>query len=110
MNKFHLWLETEDGPDPEQPANRSTENFCNISVTLDDGRRYALNVWTFDFLPLARIGWPYEKNSESVPSLYVLPPDLFVERLEREIIEKAISEMIEKNEMQVEWLCIDTDD
>lgn len=47
---FELWLETELG-DPNQPANSPTENFCNINVTLPDGRRYALNIWTFDFLP-----------------------------------------------------------
>lgn len=37
---FDLWLEFEIGP-PNEPANRPTENFCNIQVTLDDNRTYA---------------------------------------------------------------------
>ena len=107
MNKFELWLETEIGEFSDQVAKRPTENFCNISVTLDNGRRYALNVWTFDFLQLARLEWPYDKKSDATLSLYVLPPDLFVIRLDRQTIEKVILEMIEKNEMQEKWLCID---
>lgn len=107
LTKFDLWLETEIGEPLDQVANRPTENFCNISVTLEDGRRYALNIWTFDFLPLARFEWPYEAKSGALPSLYLLPPDLFVERLDRQTIEKIISEMIEKEEMQEQWLCED---
>ena len=105
MSKFELWMETEIGESFDQEANRPAENFCNISVTLDDGRRYALNVWTFDFLPLARLDWPYDTKSGEVPSLYVLPPDLFVDRLDRQTIEKIVSEMIARNEMQDKWLC-----
>lgn len=107
MSKFELWLEVETGEPLDQEANRPTENFCNVSVTLEDGRRYALNVWTFDFLPLARLEYPYESKTDATHSLYVLPPDLFVERLDRRTIEKVISEMIEKDEMQDRWLCED---
>jgi hypothetical protein len=86
---FELWLETELGT-PEQVANRPTENFCNISITLDDGRRYAMNIWTFDFLPFARYDWPHEMLTRQSPAKYVLPPDLFVERLDRSTIEAVI--------------------
>ncbi len=102
--KFELWLEIELG-DPSQQANRPPENFCNISVTLPDRRRYALNVWTFDFLLLARYPWPYELGVEHAPAKYVLPPDLFVERLDRATIEVVISEMLANNQMKSEWLC-----
>jgi hypothetical protein len=100
---FELWLETEEG-DPTQPANSQTENFCNIHVTLADGRRYALNVWTFDFLPLARYPWPYKVTSQELAK-YVHPPDLFVERLDRSTIEAVVAELLENQEMKSDWLC-----
>lgn len=102
--QFELWLETETGEPVGQPANRPHENFCNISVALTDGRRYALNVWTFDFLPLARFPWPYEPNCDVQQSDYVLPPDLFVESLDRNTIERVVSELIATKQMKDEWL------
>ena len=48
--QFELWLETEIEEVGYQSAIRSSENFCNVVVRLQDGRCYALNVWTFDFL------------------------------------------------------------
>jgi hypothetical protein len=101
---FELWLETEIG-EPNLPANRPTENFCNISVRLNDGRRYAMNVWTFDFLPLARYDWPYEIIEGQESAKYVLPPDLFVERLDRSTIEIVITQLLANNEMNPDWLC-----
>lgn len=83
---FELWLETETSEPKDQPANRLHQNFCNITVTLNDGSRYALNVWTFDFLPLARFPWPYDASEDTQPANYVLPLDLFVECLDRELL------------------------
>jgi len=103
--KFELWLETERGEPLDQPANRPMENFCIIEVKLEDGRRYALNIWTFDFLLLARYPWPYEIDTSQAPAKYVFPPDLFVERLDRNTIEAIITELLAKNEMKEEWLC-----
>ena len=105
---FDLWLEFEIGS-PNEPANRPTENFCNIQVTLDDNRTYALNVWTFDFLPLARYPWPYSVDTSAELSKYLLPPDLFVERLDRPTIEAVIRELLANNEMKSEWLCAPQD-
>ncbi|MDB2685908.1 hypothetical protein N9Y42_01745 [Mariniblastus sp.] len=102
--QFELWLETEVGDPKDQPANRSHENFCNISVTMLDGRRYALNVWTFDFLPLARYPWPHEINDDAQQVDYLLPPDLFVKSLDRPVIESIISKLIEADEMKEAWL------
>lgn len=101
---FELWLETEIGEPKEQPANRPRENFCNVVVTLEDGRRYALNVWTFDFLPLARFPWPYETRDDTPPADYVFPPDLFVESLDRDVIQRVVTELLATDQMKSEWL------
>lgn len=108
--EFDLWLETElwmeHGGDPHQPANRPTENFSNLSVTLKDGRVYALNVWTFDFIPLARLDWPYAYDATKQQPLarYLLPPDLLVERLDRDTLNGIIKTMLTRGEMKPEWL------
>jgi hypothetical protein len=100
---FELWLEFEIG-ESNQIDNRPTENFGNINVTLPDGRRYALNIWTFDFLPFARYDWPYEIIEGQEPAKYVLPPDLFVERLDRMTIETVITELLATDSMNPNWL------
>lgn len=101
-NAFELWLETEIGK-PDHPANRRRENFFNVVVTLENGRRYAFNVWTFDFLPLSRYSWPYEPNENAQQADYVQPPDLFVESLDREVIHRIITELIATDKMKCEW-------
>lgn len=107
MTDFELWLEFETGDPGDQPANRGSENFANIVIKLPDGRRYCLNVWTFDFLPLARYSWPYEKNAGEIPAKYVIPPDLFVERLDRTTIQAVVSDMLAVGDLRTEWLCAD---
>ncbi len=102
---YKLWIETEMGDPIDQPANRPTRNFCNIQIILEDGPIYALNLWTFDFLPLARLNWPYDENSGKAAASYVLPPDLFVERLDRPTIEKVVDSLFLNNEMRDSWLC-----
>lgn len=99
---FELWLEFEhtlplSGEDP-------TDDFANIQVTLPDGRRYALNVWTFRFLSRARYPWPYEIIT-APPAEYVLPPDLFVERLDRPTLERVVTQLLAHGQMNSEWLC-----
>jgi len=102
---YQIWIEVETGEPVNQDANRPTENFCNIEVKVDDGRRYALNVWTYDFLPYARFEWPYEIGLEEKASSYVLPPDIFIERLDRPTVERAVKDLFDNNEMQDIWLC-----
>lgn len=104
---FELWLETEIGDPIDQPANRPDRNFCNIKITLDNGRQYALNVWTFDFVPLARIQYPYDHESSTKLEKYLFPPDLLVERLDRETLEEIVKTMLVNDEMSDEWLCKD---
>ena len=57
---FELWLEFEHWE--PKPDDDPTDNFFNMQVKLPDGRRYALNVWTFKFLQKARYPWPYEEG------------------------------------------------
>ena len=80
--EFELWLEFEHWQ--PQPDDDPTTDFFNMQVRLPDGRRYALNVWTFKFLHKARYPWPYEEGVGE-PEEYLLPPDLFVERLDRSV-------------------------
>ena len=102
---FTLWLEWEEvGGPPDHPAIRPQQNFGNVAITLADGRRYALNVWTFDFVPLARWPWPYEPQAGGRPALYVIPPDLMVERLDRPTMEAVVSEMLKEGDLREEWL------
>jgi hypothetical protein len=53
-----------------------------MQVRLTDGRRYALNVWTFKFLHRARFPWPYEGTSGETAK-YV------VEKLDRQLLEQV---------------------
>src|SRR4051794_37743908 len=90
---FELWLEFEQWdprPDDDDPA----DDFFNMKVKLPDGRRYALNVWTFEFIHKARFPWPYEEGVGK-PEEY-----LFVERLDRPLLERVVARMLE-----AEWLC-----
>jgi hypothetical protein len=102
---FDLWLEWETGEPLDQPANRPQRNFGNIAITFSDGRRYALNVWTFDFLPLSRFPWPYEPQPDAQPARYVLPPDLFVQSLDRATIEAVVKDLLEAGDLDDRWLC-----
>jgi hypothetical protein len=81
-----------------------TDDFANVEVRLVDGRRYALNVWTFRFLHRARFPWPYDVTGER-PAEYVVAPDLFVERMDRPTLERAVGELLAQGEMKPEWLC-----
>jgi len=99
---FELWLEFEQWE--RKPDDDFTDDFFNMQVRLADGRRYALNVWTFKFLQRARHPWPYEEGVGE-PDDYLLPPDLFVERLDRKMLERVVSRMLANDEMKPGWLC-----
>lgn len=99
---FELWLEFEHTV--PAPGDDPTDDFANVQVRLPDGRRYALNVWTFRFLHRARFPWPYEIGAGR-PAEYVLPPDLFVERLDRPTLERVVGRLLAHGEMKSEWLC-----
>lgn len=104
---FELWLEFEHVA--PAPGDDPTDDFANVQVRLPDGRRYALNVWTFRFLRRARLPWPYE-GAGGPPAEYVLPPDLFVERLDRPTLERVVRRMLAEGEMDERWRCDRADD
>ena len=99
---FDLWLEFEHAQ--PQPGYDPADDFANVQVRLPDGRRYALNVWAFGFLRRARFPWPYEEGVGE-PAEYLLPPDLFVERLDRPTLERVVARMLVAGELRPEWLC-----
>ena len=101
---FDLWLEFELYIDDYDPL----DDFANIQVTTPDGRRYAMNVWTYGFMgraPYLSAGTEREGEQTEAPSDYLLPPDLLVERLDRPTMERVVSRLLVANEMREEWLC-----
>ena len=100
--EFELWLEFEHWQ--PGPTDDPTEDFFNMLVKLPDGRRYALNVWTFKFIQKARYPWPYVEDAGESEE-YLLPPDLFVEQLNRKLMEQVVRQMLERGQMKPEWLC-----
>lgn len=89
MIDFELWLEFEE-IDPDNW--RKKNDFCNINVELRDGRKYGMNVWTYEFLKTAV---EHDKRmGNNLNGLYLLPPDLFVEELTRDCIEKTIQDLL----------------
>jgi hypothetical protein len=96
QSPFDLWLEfdrwlPQEGRDLE-------ENFFNQMVTLQSGKRYALNVWTFKYLSRAiHDCW---NNGECLGGAYLIPPDLFVERLDRNLIERVVADLIARGGLQ----------
>lgn len=99
---FELWLEFEHAR--ASPGDDPADDFANVQVRLTDGRRYALNVWTFRFLHRARFPWPYGDTSGQ-PAEYVVAPDLFVERLDRPTLERVVAQLLANGEMDERWLC-----
>ncbi|KOP39102.1 hypothetical protein DBB36_16550 [Flavobacterium sp. WLB] len=96
MSDFKLWLEFEEvDPDNWQINN----DFCNINVELADGRKYGMNVWTYEFLKTVV---EYDKtNGNNLEGLYVIPPDLFVKELTRSCIEKTIEDLLKIDNLEV---------
>lgn len=98
---FQLWLEFElwrDGGNSDNP----TDDFFNMHVTLDDGRKYALNVWTIG--AFTRLAAEAKSEPDCLSGAYMLPPDLFVDRMDRELLESVVVDMIETDQMRDGWL------
>lgn len=99
---FTLWLEFEHfilGP-----LDDRSDDFFNMTVKTNDGRSCALNVWTFKFLKRAR-----EENQlsgDNLSGLYLKPPDLFVDKEDRKLLEEVVKHMIENDELE-EYFPID---
>lgn len=91
--QYSLWLEFEH----TTPWDESASNDCAIiRVELDDGRAYGINVWTFDFLKTS-IDFDIKEGKSG---LFQIPPDLFVQQLTRECIEKTIVELLNQGNLE----------
>ena len=95
MTEFELWLEFES----VEYSNLDLRNeAANIQVSFKDGRRYGINVWTYNFL--RKIVEIDEETGENLHGLYQSPPDLFVQILSRECIEKTILDLLRKGNLE----------
>ena len=74
-----------------------------MQITLSTGQHYALNVWTFAFMETAR--QHAQMLQEQLEGRYLLPPDLFVETLDRKLMEDVVADLIQRNGLRHEWLC-----
>lgn len=102
---FTLWLEFEHAD--FKPWD-SDDDFCNLQVTLVDGRRYAFNVWTYAFFERAR-----KESRESVEELhgaYLMPPDLFVDALTRSRLEEVVTQLIKTGQLPSHLQIFDNDE
>ena len=99
--KFQLWLEFELWEENYNPE----EEFFNMSVTLDNGKKYALNVWTYKYFELAR-KLDIQSN-DCLGGKYLIPPDLLIEKLDREMIVDIFDDIIRQNSLKPEWLVIE---
>jgi len=97
---FTLWLEFE-WWEPE-PDDDPELNFFNMRVDCSDGHAYALNVWTFRYLDHVR--QEATQTGESLSGTYLVPPDLLVQRLERDHIATVVADMIMSRGLASEWL------
>jgi len=94
MAEFMLWLEFEH----ITSAWNSSNEVSNVHVTLTDGRRYRLEVWTYKFLSTL-VGWDVERG-DNLNGLYQTPPDLFVRELTRECVESAITDLLKRGNLE----------
>jgi len=66
----------------------------DILVMFRDGRKYLLKVWTYAYLDqMAR------RNVPGDAKLYLIPPDLLLRRLERNLLEEALRVALEREEI-----------
>jgi hypothetical protein len=62
-------------------------------------------VWTFKFLERARSG--DQQNGDNLNGKYLLPPDLFIEKLDRRLLEDVVADMIRTHSLRKELIVAD---
>ena len=95
MTGFKLWLEFEE---VDQGTWNKKNDFANIQVDLSDGRKYGINVWTYNYLKIAIE--EDKKSGNNLNGLYQTPPDLFVNELTRGCIEKTIQDLLKEGDLE----------
>jgi hypothetical protein len=102
---FTLWLEFEHADfRPWDPS----DDFCNLRVTLVDGRRYAFNVWTYSYFE--RACKESRESAEELQGSFLLPPDLFVEELTRNRLEEVMRHLITTGQLPAHLQIFDKDE
>ncbi|NUP08855.1 MAG: hypothetical protein HOW73_22640 [Polyangiaceae bacterium] len=97
---FSLWLEFENWV--SAPEDDPEDEFFNMTITLGDGTKYALNVWTFGVVDSLRK--EAARTGENLRGRYLDAPDLFVARMERPLLESVVADMIANKALKDEWL------
>jgi hypothetical protein len=101
---FTLWLEFEHADfRPWDPGN----DFCNLQVILEDGRRFAFNVWTYAFFE--RVHKESRESAEELHGAYLMPPDLFVDALTRNRLEEVFTQLIRTGQLPAHLQIFDND-
>jgi hypothetical protein len=95
-----IWLEFE----WSSVDNTTTDDddAFNMQIRLHNGKKYALNVWTFK--ALERFHQTDTLIGDNMSGRYLIPPDLLVERLDRQIIEQIVTDIIRRKQLKDEWL------
>lgn len=96
---FEFWCEL----DELKPADYDPAcDCCDIVATMSDGRHYRFRVWTYSFLE--ELVSRDRESGERLGGKYMLPPDLFVERLDRDLLQRAVADMLERDDIEFEKL------
>ena len=103
---FDRWLEFEHWE--SQDADDPEDDSFNMQITLSCGRKYALNVWTDKSIR----GMLEECNEtgECLFGSYLVPPDLFVQRLDRSLVESVVADLIAHDGLKTEWTVFEDDE
>ena len=96
---FTLWLEFE-WWEPH-PDDDPETNFFIMQINISDGRRYGLNVWTYNYLAVARQN--DVSTGDHLNGAYLLPPDLFVTTLDRSHVAAVVTDLIQRDLLREEW-------
>ena len=96
MNAFTLWLEFEEFAEKDSPLE-----YFNMTIALDDGTRYALNVWCAD--SIHSIMQHSAEVSEALRGQYAIAPDLIVAVADREHLEQVVAELLERGLLKDSW-------
>jgi hypothetical protein len=88
--EFQLWLEWEHFESWDN--DNSDDDFFNTEVRLPGGRSYGSNVWPYGMLKRARRA--DGKTGQHLGGAYLLPPDLFVARRDRSLLEAVVRDIL----------------
>lgn len=102
--EFELWLEFEHW---ESGEGEPEGDFFNMQIALSTGEKYALNVWTYDSIGKAVA--EAKETGEGMEGAYLFPPDLFVERMDRALLEEVVADLIDNDELKEEWRLNESD-